>query len=340
MSPVFDPVLAAGKLLELLGCSTPESVTPLPGGRNNQVWRVCCEGQPFLLKHYFWSKEDPRDRMGHEWAFLGYLREIGCKTAPAPLARLPADRCALLEFVEGSPLDAGDIAADEVAAAADFFLQINEGRVRGEFLPPVSEACLSIEEHIGTTEGRVARLDAIEPLDGTYTEVRDFVKNTVRPLWLSIGQHIRSCAGADFSRILKREERCLSPSDFGFHNALREVGGNLRFLDFEYAGWDDPAKTIVDFCNQPDLLLPARLASVFRVRAVGAFVRPDDLDRRVALLEPLYQLKWACICLNGFLPGRGFPDPRPDRSPQAQLERARIMAFRAAENLDSFPGNS
>lgn len=339
MNRAFDPVSTAEKLVGMLGCSAPESVTPLPGGRNNQVWRLLCGGKSFLLKHYFWSKEDPRDRMGHEWAFLEYLREIGCKIAPDPLVRLPAERCALLEFVEGAQLNAGDITMDDVEAAADFFLQINEGRMRGEFLPPVSEACLSIGEHIGTTEGRVARLDSIEPLGGTHTEVGDFVKNTIRPLWLSIEHHIRSCAGADFPRTLNKEDQCLSPSDFGFHNALRESGGNLRFLDFEYAGWDDPAKTIVDFCNQPDLLLPPRLASIFRVRAIAAFPRPEELERRVSLLEPLYQIKWACICLNGFLPGRGFPDPRPERSPQAQLERARTMAFRAAENLDSFPAN-
>ena len=60
--------------------------------------------------------------------------------------------------------------------------------------------------------------------------------------------------GLSMSAALPKETRCLSPSDFGFHNALLEATGKLRFVDFEYAGWDDPAKTGVR------LFLPARRA--------------------------------------------------------------------------------
>ena len=42
------------------------------------------------------------------------------------------------------------------------------------------------------------------------------------------------------------EDLQISPSDFGFHNALRTNTGPV-FFDFEFSGWDDPAKTIIDF---------------------------------------------------------------------------------------------
>ena len=54
---------------------------------------------------------------------------------------------------------------------------------------------------------------------------------------------------------LAPQHRCLSPSDFGFHNALLRgrpgVPGarDWVFLDFEYFGWDDPAKTVPIFCS-------------------------------------------------------------------------------------------
>ena len=41
-------------------------------------------------------------------------------------------------------------------------------------------------------------------------------------------------------------QRALSPSDFGLHNALRGQDGQLRFVDFEYFGWDDPVKLVSD----------------------------------------------------------------------------------------------
>jgi hypothetical protein len=166
------------------------------------------------------------------------------------------------------------------------------------------------------------------------------VKKTLRPLWRRVDERIRSAVASDHRDELPWAERCLSPSDFGFHNTLRQSDGTLRFLDFEYAGWDDPAKTIIDFCNQPDRLLPVELARVFRERSTSAFPSPRSLQNRVAILEPLYQLKWACICLNNFLPGRAFTDPRPDRSPEAQLNRARTMAGRSSESLDALPPNT
>ena len=97
------------------------------------------------------------------------------------------------------------------------------------------------------------------------------------------------------------EERCLSASDFGFHNSLLQADGSVRFVDFEYAGWDDPSKLICDFCNQPDVLLDSSLSVIFRRAVIHHNPRPEALQKRFSALEPLYQIKWSCICLNDFL---------------------------------------
>jgi hypothetical protein len=39
-------------------------------------------------------------------------------------------------------------------------------------------------------------------------------------------------SSAPFDREIPRTERTLSPSDYGFHNALRRPDGTLVFLDF------------------------------------------------------------------------------------------------------------
>ena len=61
--------------------------------------------------------------------------------------------------------------------------------------------------------------------------------------------------GLPSERPLDQQDRCLSPSDFGFHNALAQ-GETVRFIDFEYAGWDDPAKTVCDFFHHPGVPVP------------------------------------------------------------------------------------
>ncbi len=107
---------------------------------------------------------------------------------------------------------------------------------------------------------------------------------------------------SESSAALPSAHRCLSPSDFGFHNALLTPDGTLRFLDFEYAGWDDPAKLVCDFFCQPRV--PVGLE--FWSRMVGALGEGlgmgDSLEARAALLLPAYRLKWCCILLNEFLP--------------------------------------
>ncbi len=45
----------------------------------------------------------------------------------------------------------------------------------------------------------------------------------------------------------RRMKFIVSPSDFGFHNALLDDGGAISFLDFEYSGRDDPAKLDLRF---------------------------------------------------------------------------------------------
>ncbi len=103
-------------------------------------------------------------------------------------------------------------------------------------------------------------------------------------------------------QLLTQEERCLSPSDFGFHNSLLQADGTLRFFDFEYAGWDDPAKMICDFFCQPDLPVPESAFESFCSCTTGNFSLPEKITRRAKNLLPFYRIKWCCILLNEFLP--------------------------------------
>ena len=95
-------------------------------------------------------------------------------------------------------------------------------------------------------------------------------------------------------------ERTLSPSDFGFHNAIRRAGGRLVFLDLEYFGWDDPAKTAADFLLHPGMQLAGTLKRRFFSRIAAAFASVPTLPLRVRAVYPLFALKWCAILLNDF----------------------------------------
>jgi len=127
---------------------------------------------------------------------------------------------------------------------------------------------------------------------------------------------------------LPAEERCLSPSDFGFHNALLRPDGSVCFIDFEYAGWDDPAKTVGDFFSHPGVAVSHEQFEPFLARALAPFDNAEQMAARVRLLEPISQMKWCCIILNEFLPAaarrRNFANPVSDAIAlkQRQLDKA------------------
>ncbi|WP_404421971.1 aminoglycoside phosphotransferase family protein [Nibricoccus sp. IMCC34717] len=312
-------------------------IVSIRGGRNNRVWRASTTDGPFLLKQYFTHPNDNRDRLARETEFLTFSREAGCLQVPECFVFDASSRFALLEWIEGTTPTSDSVDANAIDQAAAFFTTLNAKREHAEFrLKPASEACFSLQGHLALVENRLTKLASLDCSDDLDREATAFVQNKVHSVWTRAAARISAAANT----VLSSPERCLSPSDFGFHNSIREGNGRLRFIDFEYAGWDDPAKLVCDFANQPDMLLPVSLSDRFRQAVTSLFPKPAALDERIRLLEPVLQVKWCCICLNVFL-GTGrdrarFTDGREhagNRQRMNQLARARTMLQRAINTL-------
>jgi hypothetical protein len=95
----------------------------------------------------------------------------------------------------------------------------------------------------------------------------------------------------------------LSPSDFGLHNALRGKDGQLRFIDFEYFGWDDPVKLVSDTAIHPgsNFAEGSRQLLVERLSREFEADDPTFAARRDALY-PVFGMIWCLIILNDYLP--------------------------------------
>jgi Phosphotransferase enzyme family len=302
-------------------------------GGNNRTHRVTTTDNIYIAKQYFRHQGDTRDRLATEFAFLSYSQKAAPGLTPRPLACDSKRGFALYEFIDGQLFHAGEITAEDVDFAADFFCALNAPHLRSlATLPIAAEACFSIREHLELIEGRVNSLLKIDLQDED---------RPVRPLFEELSASWRTLAGEveahaanaglDLSAPLDRAQRCISPSDFGFHNALRESTGAVRFLDFEYAGWDDPAKMAGDFFSQLAVPVPSNLFGRFVEKAMSPFPHSTRLILRAELLRPVYQIKWCCIALNVFLPvhlaRRQFSNPTLDI---VALKRAQIAK---AKNL-------
>jgi hypothetical protein len=279
----------------------PVRIEPLGGGRNNQVHRIeSADGARSVLKIYFRHGEDERDRLGHEWSFACHAWQAGLRALPEPLAMDRDHRAALFAELPGRACSRADVTAGSVAQAAEFLRALNVDRRAIAALPVASEACFTLAEHMATVDRRVARLAAIDIPDSLHGGARNFVTGELLPGWRSVEREIRRRAaqlGIDADQRLREDQVVLSPSDLGFHNALID-GANVAFVDFEYAGRDDPAKLIGDFFNQVECPVPLRHMSLM----LDVAAADEEAATRARLLLPLYAVKWTSILLNDFLP--------------------------------------
>jgi hypothetical protein len=285
------------RALKAAGVAGLAEIHPLPGGANNRVYRVDAGGRSVLAKVYFRHARDQRDRLGAESAFLEFARRRKLTCVPELLS-IDSDRgTALMEFVPGRKLRPEEVTWERVAEAVAFFEGLNRDRTSApaKRLPSGSEACFSVDAHLECVDRRLARLRGVDDRDAAA-----FIRERLVPAWEAVSRTIRAS-----SKPLARGSRCISPSDFGFHNALLRPDGRLCFIDFEYAGWDDPAKTACDFFCQPAVPVPGLHLDRFVEGIARGLGRPEDLRARVRALLPAYRLKWCCILLNEFLPVGG-----------------------------------
>ena len=173
----------------------------------------------------------------------------------------------------------------------------------------------------------------VNPSDAADRDAVNFVRNELSPSWEKVCEGVVKLSrdlGIEMDEDIPLEDRCISPSDFGFHNAILNKDDTLVFIDFEYAGWDDPAKMVCDFFCQPEVPVPMEYFSRFFYETRISLNEPEYFANRVNLLFPVYKIKWCCIILNDFLPvdneRREYAFGNNDRR-ELQLNKARKALF-------------
>lgn len=285
--------------IEGVGIDRNTELIPLNGGRNNRLFKV----NDFALKIYFTHSGDTRDRLKHEYKFISFLWNNRIKKVPKPVAVNYKLNIALLDYIEGRKINKLEIGREHVKYALKFIKDINLLREnpKAQELPNAADSAFSLRGNIDHIQNR---FDLLSKLN-CNSEAYDFINQSLIPEWkIQKKALINKIADLklDLNYMLNFKEKCLSPSDFGFHNALLKKDGKIIFLDFEYAGWDDPVKMICDFFCQPEIPIPIELFNDFISELETLFEsRTINLKQRTKLFLPLNRLKWCCIMLNDFL---------------------------------------
>lgn len=314
------------------------------GGRNSKVYKIFC-GNPervFIVKQYYRDDSDKRDRINVEFNALNFLWDNGVRVIPRPIAANPEKGYAVYEYIEGSNIDPKNINNCDISQVVEFLALLKNLTEKKDsmYFPDASEACFAINDIHYNLELRLGRLKSIK-----NSLLQVFLKNELLPLQEQIFFKTKqlACRNNSFYSPLTRDEKTFSSSDFGFHNALKDERGKIFFLDFEYFGWDDPAKTICDFLLHPAMQLNGQLQGLFLQKIIPVYNTMQTLKERLITVYPLYILKWCVILLNEFLPERlarrrfSLEKTLDTKKIQAeQLQKARLMLKKVEDSDDKF----
>ena len=328
-----NAVSSLGKRAKLPASFMLNSV--VSGGRNNRAYELSYGRKKALLKVYFSHPDDGRNRLRAEYYFLEFARKKGIHCVPKPYAADFGRNIGLYQYIEGRKPEKSEIDWEKIKTALDFFSRLNRGKKESyaEKMPLASEACFSINEHLDCIGRRLERLKNAKAESAIDRLAFGFVDKRLAAAWDMAALHARKTAekhGIFMEKRIPDEETCISPSDFGFHNAIIGRNGKVYFVDFEYAGLDDPAKLVCDFFCQPEMPVPLEYSREF-TEMISSIApgRSGDIKNRINALFPAYRVKWCCIMLNDFLDAgskrREFAGRQEDieKRKDAQLSKAK-----------------
>jgi len=309
-----------------LGANLP-SLNRLRGGINNQVFR-CSHGlQHWVIKGYADAQAGQGDRMQAEVEFLQFASQAAPGFTPSLIHVDSERRCVVLEHLEGRGFAEGSPPSEAALTdAVEFFRQLNADKksAKKSILLDAVEGFNSLHEHLSNVRERINRMSSVH-LHPQYRPQAETLLSQLNREWAEIERHTTKMI--DQGKIINAitpELRYVSPSDFGFHNAIR-TPERTYFIDFEFAGWDDPAKAALDFILQPRV-------PVAKQRSPLLDALPPEhrltVYRRCEVLGPILRIKWACIVLAVLQPTRleqimhNMPEQSPEDLIRNRIERA------------------
>lgn len=275
------------------------SVEALKGGMNSRVYACRAEHKRFVLKGYLPMQLGARDRFAAESEFLTYCNQMAPRFVPTLLWVDRAHRCIVMDYLEGETYKEGSTPnQQELQAAAEFFGLINQDldTAKACVTMDAAEGYIRLTEHLHNIQNRLSEMS----VNHLPRQLHPLAKRAITLLqreFDKVAEDTRAAlAHGVVADAMVENQRRVSPSDFGFHNALITKDG-VKFFDFEFAGWDDPAKALVDFMLQPKVPVKAETNPLLRALDNDLV---NSLSLRMELLQPILHVKW-CSIIVGFL---------------------------------------
>ena len=273
-------------------------VKKIKGGGNSNVYKIKLDNNmEFAGKLYPDPTFDDRGRIENEVKAYNYLNCNNINLVPKVIWSNNDLNFGLFEWVEGHQIK--EVKNNYIINAAEFVESLEKLSQKAIYFDfqLASAACLSgkmIEDQIRK------RYEHIYKFSLNNNELNSFLKGDFSKIFEEILLSSKKIWPGDFSGKLSKKYQLLSPSDFGFHNSIFSEN-KLKFIDFEYFGWDDPVKLTSDFLLHPGMKLNSDYQKLWLAKMLKVFSKDKNFEKRLKASYRLYGLCWCLIILNVFL---------------------------------------
>ena len=295
----------------------PHEIHEINAGQNNRLFLLTdSKNKKLFVKFYY---KDDRDRLNREFEAYKHLREKGFKSVPDALLKNEDEYFGVYSFEDGHAKPVQDYTKSDIDKCVDFIIaleNLNPSESSYQFQPTVM-GCLSLSDYIRNITFRLEKFNKdIDDGIAESQQIIDFAKkiNLTEEINGFIAKATSKLTEEDINRPLDIASTRFNPGDFGPQNTLFREDQSVCFVDFEYFGWDDPARIVANFLQHDQTSdLSDDLKKYFLERYKSSTSLPQhQIDRLEAVLE-LAGIEWLTIHLFAIskdkLDSRKFADP-------------------------------
>ena len=289
-----EPELRA--LAENVGGTPVASVNWVTRGGNAGLLEVMTEAdEKYALKLY--PVTVGHDRLRSEYNSFSEILKYNAGTIPLPFRCDRYLNAAMYTWIDGKVIDNPN--SGHIRQALSFLEALHGIRLVPGF-KSFQNASAALLSGLGFEEQLKKRVNFFVQFASEYSDLQNYLSDDFLPVMEDVIDWTRTKWKIQpaYNEILPRSQQTLSPSDFGFHNAIESQSGKLVFIDFEYFGWDDPVKLILDFLFHPAMELDSALKQQWIEGMLKIY--GQGIQDRLRLAWPLIGLSWSLILLNEF----------------------------------------
>ncbi len=313
---------------------------------SNREGRAVChlhnEGLDYTIKCFETKTTELAEAFERELQFYNFLKPLQTGKTPLLLGCNPSSGHILLTRIAGRGIRETEIDSKAIKEATSFILAINsdDQSTSANTNKTALGACQTIGEHLTHIAGLVTAVQ--QHLAEVNPQTRAFIEDELGPIWQKVLGSILNqfqTASIDVDLRLEQAHQFVSPGELGFHNAIITPEREICFVDFDQAGYDDPARTICNFFTSgPIPPKEAHWDSV--IDAIGTIEQIDPTYAiRARILLPAYKVARACNPILKCLREESNRLNSPDTSGHSKTQlvtvtnRARQWLIRANQGL-------